>query len=193
MLTTFGIVFSLLFESLRFFNMVSPFEFLFGMQWSPQTAIRADQAGSSGAFGAVPLFWGTIFIGAIIAMAVAIPLGLMSAIWLTQYAPPKLRTILKPVLEILAGVQTCSEKSFAALDQVVIEHSALVSGCICILLAWDEARQQLVRKLESLGVPLLVLLVREANAPALPPPPIATTTRLHEIPLDQITESLAKL
>ena len=114
-LTTFGIVFSLLFESLRFFNMVSPFEFLFGMQWSPQTAIRADQAGSSGAFGAVPLFWGTIFIGAIIAMAVAIPLGLMSAIWLTQYAPPKLRSILKPVLEILAGVPTVVYGFFAAL------------------------------------------------------------------------------
>ena len=79
-LTTLGIVLSLLFESLRFFRQVSPFEFLFGLNWSPQTAIRADQAGSSGAFGAVPLFWGTIFIGAIIAMIVAIPLGLMSAI-----------------------------------------------------------------------------------------------------------------
>ena len=114
-LTTFGIVFSLLFESLRFFREVSPVEFLFGMQWSPQTAIRADQAGSSGAFGAVPLFWGTIFIGAIISMAVAIPLGLMSAIWLTQYAPQKLRGILKPVLEILAGVPTVVYGFFAAL------------------------------------------------------------------------------
>jgi phosphate transport system permease protein len=94
---------------------VSPFEFLFGLQWSPQTAIRADQVGSTGAFGAVPLFWGTIFIGAIIAMAVAIPLGLMSAIWLTQYAPPKLRSILKPVLEVLAGVPTVVYGFFAAL------------------------------------------------------------------------------
>ena len=114
-LTTFGIVFSLLFESLRFFKMVSPFEFLFGLQWSPQTAIRADQAGSSGAFGAVPLFWGTLFIGAIIAMVVAIPLGLMSAIWLTQYAPPRLRSVLKPVLEVLAGVPTVVYGFFAAL------------------------------------------------------------------------------
>ena len=114
-LTTFGIVFSLLFESLRFFKMVSPIEFLFGLHWSPQTAIRADQAGSSGAFGAVPLFWGTIFIGAIIAMAVAIPLGLMSAIWLTQYAPQRLRSILKPMLEILAGVPTVVYGFFAAL------------------------------------------------------------------------------
>ena len=75
-------------RSLRFFSMVSPLEFLFGLNWSPQMAIRADQAGSSGAFGAIPLFWGTIFIGAIIAMIVAIPLGLMSAIYLTQYAEP---------------------------------------------------------------------------------------------------------
>ena len=103
-LTTLGIVLSLLFESLRFFGMVSPTEFLFGTTWSPQTAIRADQAGSSGAFGSVPLFWGTAFIGAIIAMIVAIPLGLMSAIFLTQYSPPKLRSWLKPILEILAGV-----------------------------------------------------------------------------------------
>ena len=114
-LTTLGIVLSLLFESLRFFSMVSPAEFLFGLNWSPQMAIRADQAGSSGAFGAIPLFWGTIFIGAIIAMIVAIPLGLMSAIYLTQYASPTLRAWLKPILEILAGVPTVVYGYFAAL------------------------------------------------------------------------------
>jgi phosphate transport system permease protein len=114
-LTTVGIVASLLFESLRFFSMVSPFEFLFGTIWSPQTAIRADQVGSSGAFGAVPLFWGTIFIGAIIAMIVAIPLGLMSAIYLTQYAKPTTRKWMKPILEILAGVPTVVYGYFAAL------------------------------------------------------------------------------
>jgi len=114
-LTTLGIVLSLLFESLRFFNMVSPGEFLFGTTWSPQTAIRADQAGSSGAFGSIPLFWGTAFIGAIIAMIVAIPLGLMCAIFLTQYAPHKLRAWLKPMLEILAGVPTVVYGYFAAL------------------------------------------------------------------------------
>jgi phosphate transport system permease protein len=114
-LTTFGIVLSLIFESIRFFQLVSPVEFLTGLQWSPQTAIRADQVGSTGAFGAVPLFWGTIFIGAIIAMAVAIPLGLMSAIYLTQYAPPRLRTWLKPILELLAGVPTVVYGFFAAL------------------------------------------------------------------------------
>jgi phosphate transport system permease protein len=114
-LTTLGIVLSLLFESLRFFSMVSPVEFLFGTSWSPQTAIRADQAGSSGAFGAIPLFWGTIFIGAIIAMIVAIPLGLMSAIYLTQYARPAVRRWMKPLLEILAGVPTVVYGYFAAL------------------------------------------------------------------------------
>ena len=114
-LTTLGIVLSVLFESLRFFQLVSPTEFLFGTTWSPQTALRADQAGSSGAFGSVPLFWGTVFIGAIIAMIVAIPLGLMCAIFLTQYSPPKLRAWLKPILEILAGVPTVVYGYFAAL------------------------------------------------------------------------------
>lgn len=114
-LTTLGIVLSLLFESLRFFNLVSPTEFLFGTNWSPQTALRADQAGSSGAFGSIPLFWGTAFIGAIIAMIVAIPLGLMSAIFLTQYAHPAMRRWLKPILEILAGVPTVVYGYFAAL------------------------------------------------------------------------------
>jgi phosphate transport system permease protein len=114
-LTTLGIVLSLLFESLRFFSMISPVEFLFGTSWSPQTAIRSDQAGSSGAFGAVPLFWGTIFIGAIIAMIVAIPLGLMSAVYLTQYARPVVRRWMKPLLEMLAGVPTVVYGYFAAL------------------------------------------------------------------------------
>jgi phosphate transport system permease protein len=114
-LTTLGILLSLMFESLRFFSMVPPAEFLFGTEWSPQTAMRADQAGSSGAFGSVPLFWGTIFIGAIIAMIVAIPLGLMSAIFLTQYAHPTVRAWMKPMLEILAGVPTVVYGYFAAL------------------------------------------------------------------------------
>ena len=114
-LTTLGILLSLMFESLRFFKLVPPTEFLFGTQWSPQMALRADQAGSSGAFGSIPLFWGTIFIGAIIAMIVAIPLGLMSAIYLTQYAHPRVRSWMKPILEILAGVPTVVYGYFAAL------------------------------------------------------------------------------
>nr|WP_242653393.1 phosphate ABC transporter permease subunit PstC [Sphingomonas jatrophae] len=107
-LTTLGIVASLLFESLRFFSRVSPLDFLFGTLWSPQS-------GDEGTFGAVPLFWGTIFIGAIIAMLVAIPLGLLSAIYLTQYAPPAARRWLKPILEVLAGVPTVVYGYFAAL------------------------------------------------------------------------------
>jgi phosphate transport system permease protein len=114
-LTTLGILLSLMFESLRFFRLVPVQSFLFGLEWSPQTALRADQAGSSGAFGSIPLMWGTFFIGAIIAMIVAVPLGLMSAIYLTQYAPPRLRSWLKPILEILAGVPTVVYGYFAAL------------------------------------------------------------------------------
>jgi phosphate transport system permease protein len=112
--TTFGILFSLLFESFRFFEKVSVSEFLFGTRWSPQEAIRADQVGSSGAFGALPLFWGTAFIS-LIAMVVAVPIGLMSAIYLTQYASHRMRKILKPVLEVLAGVPTVVYGFFAAL------------------------------------------------------------------------------
>ncbi len=111
-LTTVGIVASLLFESIRFFNMVSPTGFLFGTNWSPQQASFGD---TDHIFGAVPLFWGTIFIGAIIAMLVAIPLGLMSAIYLTQYAAPRVRAWMKPILEILAGVPTVVYGYFAAL------------------------------------------------------------------------------
>ena len=114
-LTTLGILLSLMFESLRFFQLYPAQSFLFGTDWSPQTALRADQAGSSGAFGSIPLMWGTFFIGAIIAMIVAVPLGLMSAIYLTQYAPPRLRSWLKPILEILAGVPTVVYGYFAAL------------------------------------------------------------------------------
>ncbi|HEX6071786.1 MAG TPA: phosphate ABC transporter permease subunit PstC [Sphingomicrobium sp.] len=114
-LTTLGILLSLMFESLRFFRLYPVGSFIFGLEWSPQTAIRADQAGSSGAFGSVPLLWGTFFIGAVIAMIVAVPLGLMSAICLTQYAHPRVRAWLKPILEILAGVPTVVYGYFAAL------------------------------------------------------------------------------
>jgi phosphate transport system permease protein len=114
-LTTLGIFLSLFFESLRFFKLYPVHSFLFGLEWSPQTAIRADQAGSSGAFGSIPLLWGTFFIGAVIAMIVAVPLGLMSAVYLTQYAPPRLRSWLKPILEILAGIPTVVYGYFAAL------------------------------------------------------------------------------
>ncbi|MEG8039501.1 phosphate ABC transporter permease subunit PstC [Sphingomonas sp. LR60] len=111
-LTTIGIVASLLVESARFFRIVPITDFLFGTHWSPQV-IDARDPGA--ALGAVPLFWGTFFIGAVIAMAVAVPLGLMSAIYLTQYARQTTRRWMKPMLEILAGVPTVVYGYFAAL------------------------------------------------------------------------------
>lgn len=113
-LTTVGILMSVLFESIRFFQKVSPAEFLFGLQWSPQTALRADQVASSGAFGAIPLFVGTLLISSI-ALLVAVPIGLMSAIYLAEYAPSRVRSVAKPMLEILAGVPTVVYGFFAAL------------------------------------------------------------------------------
>ncbi len=113
-LTTFGIFASLVFETVRFFDMVSPIDFLFGTYWGPDPMSNAANPDGT-RYGAIPLFWGTIFIGAIIAMIVAIPLGLMSAIYLTQYANPRLRAWVKPALEILAGVPTVVYGYFAAL------------------------------------------------------------------------------
>jgi phosphate transport system permease protein len=111
-LTTLGIFLSLLWESWRFFEQVSPLQFLFGTHWSPQVI---DPKNPGASLGAVPLFWGTFFIGAVIAMLVAIPFGLMSAIYLTQYAKPAFRKWMKPILEILAGVPTVVYGYFAAL------------------------------------------------------------------------------
>ncbi len=113
-LTTVGIVFSVLFEALVFFQAVPLTDFLFGLQWSPQIAMRADQAGSSGAFGAVPVLVGTFLIAAI-AMIVAIPIGLLAAIYLSEYASATLRNWAKPALEILAGIPTVVYGFFAAL------------------------------------------------------------------------------
>jgi phosphate transport system permease protein len=112
--TTVGIVLSVLFESIRFFRAVPITEFLFGLEWSPQIALRADQVGGSGAFGAVPLFTGTLLIAGI-AMVVAAPIGLMTAIYLAEYAPRRVRTVAKQLLEILAGIPTVVYGFFAAL------------------------------------------------------------------------------
>ena len=112
--TTFGIVFSVLFEAIQFFQTVLPTDFLFGTHWSPQTAIREGQVGGSGSFGAVPLFVGTLLISCI-ALIVAVPLGLMTAIYLSEYAKKPVRSIIKPILEILAGIPTIVYGFFAAL------------------------------------------------------------------------------
>lgn len=113
-LTTVGILASVLYESWLFFGKVNPIDFLFGTTWSPQIALRADQSGSSGSFGAVPLFAGTLLISSI-AMIIAVPIGLMSAIYLSEYASPNVRKYAKPALEILAGIPTVVYGFFAAL------------------------------------------------------------------------------
>lgn len=115
-LTTVGIVLSLLFESLRFFEAINwrIQDFLFGLQWSPQIAIREDQVGQTGAFGAVPLFAGTAMI-TVIAMSIAAPVGLFAAIYLSEYAGPATRRTVKPILEILAGIPTVVYGFFALL------------------------------------------------------------------------------
>ncbi|XSG84268.1 MAG: phosphate ABC transporter permease subunit PstC [Methylohalobius sp. ZOD2] len=113
-LTTIGIVLSVLFESLRFFKQVPLSDFLFGLHWSPQIAIRPGQVGSSGAFGFIPLLAGTLLISAI-AMLVAVPLGLLAAIYLAEFAHRKVRATTKPLLEVLAGVPTVVYGFFAAL------------------------------------------------------------------------------
>jgi phosphate transport system permease protein len=141
-LITVGIVLSLFFEALRFFALISPLEFFFGVRWSPQLALRADQVGSSGAFGAIPVFVGTMVITAI-AVAVAGPAGLMSAVYLSEYASSTTRAWVKPTLEILAGIPTVVYGFFAALTVApwvraagelvgldVASESALAAGLI---------------------------------------------------------------
>lgn len=113
-LTTIGIILSVLFESVRFFSVIPFTDFIFGTHWSPQMALRADQVGGSGSFGAIPLFVGTLLISTI-ALLIAVPLGLMSAIYLSEYAGPKVRAYVKPALEILAGIPTVVYGFFAAL------------------------------------------------------------------------------
>jgi len=113
-LTTAGIVFSVILETIRFFGRVPITEFLFGTSWSPQTAMRVDQVGSDGAFGVIPLFTGTLLISAI-ALLVAVPVGLLSAIYLSEYASKRMRSTVKPVLELLAGIPTVVYGFFAAL------------------------------------------------------------------------------
>ncbi|MGD2111745.1 MAG: phosphate ABC transporter permease subunit PstC [Gammaproteobacteria bacterium] len=134
--TTLGIVSSVLFESLRFFQQVPMSEFLLGLKWSPQTAIRVDQVGGSGAFGAIPLFAGTFLI-TLIAMFVAVPVGLLSAIYLSEYAGPRLRAAAKPLLEVLAGIPTVVYGFFAALTMAPLVRDA--GGAIGLDVASESA------------------------------------------------------
>lgn len=141
-LVTIAIIYSVVNESLAFFRHVPFTDFLFGTTWSPQTAMRADQAGASGAFGALPLLAGTFMI-TLIALLVAVPVGLMSAIYLAEYASPALRRRLKPMLELLAGIPTVVYGYFAVISVAPVMHqfgdaigldiaseSALVAGIV---------------------------------------------------------------
>ncbi|MDP3315709.1 MAG: phosphate ABC transporter permease subunit PstC [Devosia sp.] len=113
-LITLAIFFSLLYEAIRFFSVVPPLEFFFGLRWEPQIAIRADQVAGAGAFGAIPVFVGTFLVAAV-AMAVATPIGLFTAIYLVEYSSDRFRSVIKPTLEILAGVPTVVYGFFAVL------------------------------------------------------------------------------
>ena len=109
-LTTVGIVLSMLGEAVRFFTFINPVDFFFGTSWNPRFSTTGS--GDQGEFGLLPLLWGTIMI-TIIAMLVAVPVGLMSAVYLSEYAGPKFRFVAKPLLEVLAGIPTIVYGFFA--------------------------------------------------------------------------------
>lgn len=111
---TIGIVGSLMFETIRFFNMVPFWDFVLGTSWEPQIPIREEQIAAKGAFGMLPVFLGTLVI-ATVAMFIATPIGLLSAIYLHEFANHRVRSVVKPVLEILAGVPTVVYGFFAIL------------------------------------------------------------------------------
>ncbi len=119
-LTTLGIIFSLIFQTIDFFKVIPLLDFLFGTHWYPAKAFVRDASEPldpsmySDTFGSVPLFAGTFFI-AFIAMCVAIPVGLMSGIYMAEYASNKVRQYAKPLIEILAGIPTVVYGFFAAL------------------------------------------------------------------------------
>lgn len=141
-LVTLGIIYSLLSETFLFFEQYPMMDFFFGTQWSPQTALRADQVGSSGKFGILPILTGTILI-TVIALCVALPIGLGAAIYLSEFSKPSTRYRLKPLLEILAGIPTVVYGFFAAITVapfikligtsygfVVSSESALAAGLV---------------------------------------------------------------
>jgi uncharacterized protein (DUF58 family) len=99
------------------------------------------------------------------------------------------------MLEILASVQACHEQPFATLERAVLEHANVVSGCICVLLEWDELRRRFVEKLKVLGLPVLVIVLRPAGEKGpLDPGPLADTpASLHALEIGRIEEQLAKL
>ncbi len=113
-LTTVGIVLSMLFEALHFFQYVPPLEYFFGTVWDPRFSAVGRSGGSEGQFGLIPLMWGTLYISAV-ALLVAVPIGLLSAIYMSEYASRHVRTLAKPLLEILAGIPTIVYGLFALI------------------------------------------------------------------------------
>ena len=136
-MTTIGIVFSVVFESLRFFALVPVSEFLFGLTWNPQFE-GAERAGSGqmglANYGSVPLFAGTLLIS-VVALSVAVPVGLFSAIYLSEYASSRPRALIKPRMELLAGVPTVVSGFCAALTVAFL----LISGMTGLDVASESA------------------------------------------------------
>lgn len=110
-LTTVGIVFSVVFETIHFFQTVSPSNFFLGTVWDPRFS-AAGSGDTAGQFGLLPLLWGTLFIS-LVALLVAVPIGLFSAIYMSEYATQRVRDVAKPALEILAGIPTIVYGFFA--------------------------------------------------------------------------------
>ncbi|MBJ9984589.1 phosphate ABC transporter permease subunit PstC [Acinetobacter sp. S40] len=110
-LTTLGIVMSMFSEALRFFSFVSPIDFFFGTEWNPGFSTSGSAEGS---YGLLPLLWGTLMVSGI-ALLVSVPIGLMIAIYLAEYASPMLRSWAKPAIEILAGIPTIVYGVFALM------------------------------------------------------------------------------
>lgn len=127
-LTTIGIVMSMLTEATQFFRMVPAHQFFFGTVWDPRFA-AAGSTDSSGQFGLIPLLAGTLYIG-FVAMLVAVPVGLFSAIYMAEYASPRLRSIAKPLLEVLAGIPTIVYGFFAltTVGPFLRDISAQING-----------------------------------------------------------------
>ncbi|TIM93945.1 MAG: phosphate ABC transporter permease subunit PstC, partial [Mesorhizobium sp.] len=127
-LTTIGIVLSMLFQTITFFESVSPMSFFFGTVWDPRFA-AAGSGGSQGQFGLIPLLAGTLYIAAV-ALLVAVPVGLMSAVYMAEYATPKVRSVVKPALELLAGIPTIVYGIFAVvtLGPFLRDLSAALTG-----------------------------------------------------------------
>lgn len=127
-LTTIGIVFSVLFQTVSFFQSVAPMDFFFGTVWDPRFA-AAGSGGEVGQFGLIPLLAGTLYI-AFVAMLFAVPVGLFSAIYMAEYASPRVRTVVKPVLELLAGIPTIVYGFFALITvgPFLRDLSAAIAG-----------------------------------------------------------------